>query len=139
MTMKFVWVIITILVVAGGALLLARNTAQNHMTTEPMQKVQPTSSTSATMQNITVEGTEFAFTPSSITVKKGEAVQVTFKNMGKYPHNFTVSQLGVASQTIQPGQQTTVTFTPTQTGTFTYLCTVPGHADRGMTGTLTVE
>lgn len=138
--MKFVWAFLIIVVVIGGAyFLLAKNTAQNPTMQPATQKAQPTSSPSAMMQNITVEGTEFAFTPSSITVKKGEEVQVTFKNMGKYPHNFTVSQLGVASQTIQPGQQTTVTFTPTQTGTFTYLCTVPGHADRGMTGTLTVQ
>lgn len=138
--MKFLWAIIIIIVVIGGAyFLLTKNTAQNPMVQPATQKIQPTSSPSAMMQNITVEGTEFAFTPSSITVKKSEEVQITFKNMGKYPHNFTISQLNFASSTIQPGEQTTINFTPTQTGTFTYMCTVPGHADRGMKGTLTVE
>lgn len=102
---------------------------------------QPSSSTSANVksQQITVEGTEFSFSPSTITVKKGQMVQVTFKNIGKYPHNFTLSDLNVKTKTIMPGQEDTITFTPTQTGSFTYICTVPGHADRGMKGTLIVQ
>ena len=96
-------------------------------------------SAAATMQAINITGTEFAFSPSVITAKKGQEVKVTFTNNGKYPHNFAVAELGVKSSTIQPGQTTTVTFTPTKTGSFTFECTVPGHADKGMTGTITVQ
>lgn len=90
-------------------------------------------------QIVTVVGTEFAFSPSTITVKKGESVKVTFKNNGQYPHNFTISELNVKSDTVGPGQQTTVTFTPDKAGRFTFICSVPGHADRGMKGTLVVQ
>lgn len=90
-------------------------------------------------QTVTVAGTEFAFTPSTITVKKGQPVTVTFKNNGQYPHNFTVAELNVKSDTVGPGQQTIVAFTPDKTGSFTFICSVPGHADRGMKGTLVVQ
>jgi plastocyanin len=90
-------------------------------------------------EKITVEGNEFAFTPSKITLKKGQAAEITFKNIGKYPHNLTIADLGVKSKTIQPGEEDTFTVTPDKTGSFPFKCTVPTHADKGMTGTLTVE
>lgn len=105
----------------------------------------PTPSTSvsvspqAAVSKITITGTEFAFTPSTFTVKRGEPVTVTFMNNGTYPHNFTISGLNVKTPTIQPGEKTSLTFTPMKTGTFTFVCTVPGHADKGMTGKITVE
>lgn len=93
----------------------------------------------ANAQQIALEGNEFAFSPSTFTVKAGRPVQVTFKNTGKYPHNFVVSDLNVQSKTIQSGQTDTVTFTPTSAGTFSYICSVPGHTDKGMKGVLTVQ
>lgn len=102
----------------------------------------PISSPSATQestQKITITGNEFAFTPSTITVKKGQVVELTFKNDGKFPHNLTISDLSLATKTIQPGQEDTITFTPSKTGSFSFICTVPGHADRGMRGALIVQ
>jgi plastocyanin len=88
---------------------------------------------------ITVEGNEFKFTPATLTVKKGQQVKVTFKNTGQYPHNFIVDELNVKSNTIQPGQSDTVTFTPSKTGAFTYYCGVDAHEQKGMKGTITVQ
>lgn len=93
----------------------------------------------SSMQEITVEGNEYAFTPSTITVKKSEVVRVNFKNNGKFPHNFSIAELNVKSKTIQSGGEDTVTFTADKIGSFTYICTVPGHADKGMKGTLIVK
>ena len=103
--------------------------------TTPSQAVSGT----AQMQKVTVEAKEFAFTPSTITLKKGQPVQITFKNMGAFPHNLTIVDLNVKTKTIQPGEQDTIQFTPDKTGQFTFMCTVPGHADKGMKGTLTVQ
>lgn len=111
-------------------------TVTTAVTTAP-SSASPSSATSAVQ--VTVTGTEFAFTPSVITVTKGQTVQVTFKNAGTFPHNFTIADLGVKSATVQAGQQTTVTFTPDKTGSFTFICSVPGHEARGMKGTLTVK
>ncbi len=40
---------------------------------------------------------------------------------------------------LQIGGTATLFVVPTQAGTFTVLCTIPGHADLGMTGTITVR
>jgi plastocyanin len=125
---------------------LAKNGGYNQSSTGIYQQnVSPTASQTQTpsitvqSQKFTIEGKEFAFTPSKLTVKKGEAVEITFKNMGKYPHNLTIADLNVKTKTIQPGEEDTITFTPDKTGSFSFMCTVPTHADKGMTGTLTVE
>lgn len=112
-------------------------TQHNVTPTTAQTQVSPTGAVAS--EKITVEGSEFAFTPSTITLKKGETAEITFKNAGKYPHNLTISDLGVKSKTIQPGEEDTFSVTPDKTGQFSFLCTVPGHADKGMTGTLTVE
>jgi len=106
-----------------------------------MTPTTPSGATSSAMeaQKITVVGTEFAFSPSSFTVKKGQPVELTFKNNGTFPHNLSISDLSVKTKTIQPGEQDTVQFTPSKTGQFVFICTVPGHADKGMKGTLTVQ
>lgn len=138
---KILIVLVVVILFAGGwyffmkkgSYIAPRAQQQSVTTSTPA----PTSSTSSA--TITVSGTEFAFSPSKITVTKGVPLTIVFKNQGQYPHNFTVAELGVKTATIQPGEATTVTFTPDKTGTFTYECTVPGHADRGMTGTLTVQ
>ena len=108
---------------------------QQHTIEKTSQTVTPVSN----IQEITVKGNEFAFTPSTFTVKQGQPVRIVFENTGKFPHNLTISDLHVETRTIFPGQKDSVIFTPNRAGTFTYSCTVPGHADKGMTGTLTVQ
>ena len=88
---------------------------------------------------ITVKGTESAFSPSAITVSEGKMVRIIFKNAGTFPHNLTIADLGVGTKIIEPGQEDSITFTPTKTGQFSFICTLPGHADKGMRGTLTVN
>lgn len=36
------------------------------------------------------------------------------------------------------GETRSITFTPTEAGTYEFVCTVPGHKEAGMTGTLIV-
>lgn len=45
----------------------------------------------------------------------------------------------VATQLISPGDAVTVTFETPGPGTYTFLCTFPGHYQAGMVGQLTVE
>lgn len=40
---------------------------------------------------------------------------------------------------VDPGETATVAFTPVQPGEYEFLCTVGGHADAGMVGTIIVE
>jgi uncharacterized cupredoxin-like copper-binding protein len=110
-------------------------------TTPTSMPTAPSQATSSAMeaQKITVVGTEFTFSPSTLTLKKGQPVELTFENSGKLPHNLTIPGLNVKTKTIQPGQQDMIQFTPDKTGQFAFMCTVPGHADKGMKGTLMVQ
>src|SRR5580765_310232 len=78
---------------------------------------------------------EYRFDLDKTTVPSG---QVTFviTNKGQAVHNFTIN--GVKTGTLlSPGQSETWTV-GLPAGSYNYVCDVPFHADRGMTGALTV-
>ncbi len=87
---------------------------------------------------VTVVGTEFAFTPGELTLAQGEPVNVTFVNDGRLPHDFVVPELDIHIAA-GPGQTATIGLTPAEAGVYSIVCTLPGHAGRGMTGSLVVE
>jgi plastocyanin len=79
------------------------------------------------------------FDKKSLTAKAG-AVTITFTNQAPEGHNFTLQSAGGQSvghtPTFNGGSKTlTVKLKP---GKYTFLCTVPGHEQGGMKGTLTV-
>ena len=89
-----------------------------------------------------------------LRLKRESLTRVTFRNEGQIPHTFRVvaerkfdapalfggcAEIGTPSSPLAPGREARVTFDPDRTGTFTYICAVPGHLDRGMFGSVTVE
>lgn len=88
---------------------------------------------------IVVEGSEFEFSPTSITVEKGEKIMLTFKNIGKFPHNFIVDELGIKSKTINKGEEDSIEFVSEKSGTFAMYCGVGNHREQGMEGEVVVE
>ena len=96
--------------------------------------------TSATVavKKFVVTGQNFSFAPSSMTVKKGDTVSITFKNAQGF-HDLRIDELGVATKKIGAAQEETVTFVASKTGSFEYYCSVGEHRALGMKGTLTVE
>ena len=64
------------------------------------------------VKSFTVSGTEFAFTPNTLSVNKGDTVKILFTNNGKFPHNFTITEFNVQSKTISHRESDTVIFTP---------------------------
>ena len=63
---------------------------------------------------------------------------VTLENTGASVHNFNIDELNIHSGDIQPGQSTTVTINAAA-GSYQYYCSIPGHKEAGMVGTLTVK
>lgn len=94
---------------------------------------------SGPVKEVSVSAKEYVYTPSTITVKKGENIKINFTNNGTTVHNFTITELGVATKTIGPGETDSVTFAVPNTGTFTYFCSVDGHRDLGLQGKLIVQ
>lgn len=91
------------------------------------------------VKNITVSGSEFSFTPSTIRLKKGENVKLTFVNNGQVPHDFVVDELGLKTKTLQPGQSEIINFKASQTGNFSFYCSVGGHRQAGMEGKIEIQ
>jgi uncharacterized cupredoxin-like copper-binding protein len=89
---------------------------------------------------ITVSEFEFGFTLSQTTVPCG-TVTFVMTNSGTVTHNFILSGTVPASAgvgpTLNPGQSASMTASVVP-GSLDYLCSIPGHAESGMKGTLTV-
>ncbi len=89
---------------------------------------------------ITIEMSEYKFSPNTLTAAPGATVTVTLKNVGALQHDFHVDVVNVTSPLVDPGKSTDFSFTaPSQPGQYDFWCTVPGHKELGMVGKLTVQ
>lgn len=86
---------------------------------------------------VTVTETEFKFDPKEMTAKAG-AVTFAVVNSGTVEHNFIIEGTDIKLEGIQPGQTKNASAT-LAAGTYKVLCTIPGHQEAGMTGTLTIS
>jgi len=83
--------------------------------------------------------TEIAFDTTHLASKPGK-VTIDFENPAALEHDVAIEQDGkeiVKSEVITEGK--TSVSADLAPGTYTFLCTVPGHAEAGMEGTLTVR
>lgn len=86
---------------------------------------------------------QLAFLQKSVTLKAGK-VTINFVNRAPIAHNLTIQQGTGATGAVVAGTATfasgsaklTATLKP---GTYTFYCSVPGHRQAGMQGTLTVK
>lgn len=84
---------------------------------------------------------DMRFTPAEIHVPAGASVQVDFTNRDNTPHDFqTTKQYRDTRQVLWPGERRGTVFIATdKPGRYTFVCTVRGHAEAGMVGTIVVE
>jgi len=92
----------------------------------------------AAVKEFTITGKNFAFTPSTITVKQGDKVKITFNNINGF-HNFAIDEYGIATLQKQSPDTEVLEFTADKAGSFEYYCAVGSHRAMGMKGTLIVE
>jgi len=90
------------------------------------------------VKEFTITGDNFSFTPSTITVKKGDRVKITFKNNKGY-HDFVIDEFGVATKQAQAPATEVLEFTADKVGSFEYYCSVGTHRSMGMKGVLKIE
>jgi uncharacterized cupredoxin-like copper-binding protein len=121
----------------------------------------------ASLQTITVEAQGMHYQPASIEVTAGQPVEITLKNGDSVDHDFSVMEFPLVNGTpvelgspvpghdmdsmsgmgdvpalhtaAAMGMTSTLKFTPGKPGTYTFYCTVAGHKDAGMMGTLIVK
>lgn len=94
--------------------------------------------TTSAVKEFTITAENFSFSPSLITVKKGDRVKITFKNSEGF-HDFVVDEFGVATKQTKAPTTEVLEFTADKVGSFEYYCSVGTHRAMGMKGTLKVE
>ncbi len=83
--------------------------------------------------------TALAFDTTSLTSKPGK-VTIDFDNPSALEHNVAIEQNGkVLAESELISKSKTSVSAELAPGTYTFLCTVPGHAEAGMEGTLVVK
>lgn len=114
---------------------------------------------------VTLQATEFQYSPKTIEAAVGQPVTVTLANGGTVEHDFVIVEIPLAEPAAasdgpdemaghnmgemerqaavhgeaMPGMTGAVTFTPARAGTYEFFCAVAGHKEAGMVGTLIVR
>lgn len=102
---------------------------------------------------IEINAEDFSYSPHNIKFKKSQTVTIRLKNVGQVEHDLQVK--GLKAEVIEseshhsgdqrdlhihamPGENSSITFKPLETGRFEFYCTLPGHKESGMAGTFDV-
>lgn len=112
-------------------------------------------------QEVVVTATDLAFDTDRLEVTADQPVALTLRNDGALEHDLSIMHIPVEITdtaeedeaghdmsameempelhvSAMPGTSNSLTFTPTEPGEYIFFCTVTGHQDAGMTGTLVV-
>jgi plastocyanin len=130
------------LTACGGDDNSSNDTASTPATTNTNTTTTETSTTGGAAQTIKVAADPsgaLKFEQSSLTGKPGKAT-FDFTNDSSTPHDFVLEEDGkeVAKTDVISGK-TVSTSATLDAGKYTYFCSVPGHRQAGMEGTLTVK
>ena len=115
------------------------------------------------IQDVSLTATDIAYDVNQLALPVNQPVRLTLANDGVLEHDFTVREIAVkgvhapaeseaddhamsedvhdlALHVAAPanGGQAVLEFTPTEAGEYEYYCTVAGHKEAGMVGTLVV-
>jgi nitrite reductase (NO-forming) len=86
---------------------------------------------------VEIEAFDLGFTPTTLEVDAAGRYEFTLNNTGTIGHDVTFPD-GTTSGMIEAGKSATVEVDVPAEG-LTFLCSVPGHAQAGMEGTVTVK
>ena len=88
---------------------------------------------------VTIHGSNFKFSPATITARVGQTVKVTFVNDSGF-HDFKIDEFkGAQTKQLKGGESDTITFVADKKGAFAYYCSVGSHRAMGMEGKFIVE
>ena len=114
----------------------------------------------AAVTTVTLNAADFSFSPASIEAVAGQPVRIVVHNTSAQVHDFTIAAIplnGMAEgggENVEhmhmagdsavhiaaaAGATSTIEFTPSQSGTYEFECSVAGHKDAGMVGMLKVK
>ncbi|MBK6857617.1 MAG: cupredoxin domain-containing protein [Microthrixaceae bacterium] len=91
---------------------------------------------SASTAPVAVALSEFAISPSTVTVPKGGSINVT--NNGSVAHNVGVTDTALKTRDLNGGESDTLDLSELDPGTYELYCAISGHKEAGMTATLII-
>ena len=145
MNNTFITVLVIIILALGGFFLFQKRGVAPVDDLDPGVKVDTTmpvlgSDVEETLvvKEFSVDAAPFSFTPSTMTVNKGDTVKITVKNT-KGTHDLKIDEFNTATRILNAGESETITFVADKTGTFEYYCSVGNHRAMGMVGKLIVR
>jgi uncharacterized cupredoxin-like copper-binding protein len=106
-------------------------------------------------QQISLVAKDILYDKNELEGVVGQPIEVQFSNEGALAHDFTITEIPLREEAgaddhdahgaeadvhlhLEAGESGSISFTPTEAGTYSYECTVPGHKEAGMIGTLNV-
>lgn len=93
----------------------------------------------STTLNVEADASALAFNTTELSAKAGK-VTIDFKNPSAIEHNVVIEQNGKELTGFEPITEAEESETAElKPGTYTFFCSVPGHREAGMEGTLTVK
>jgi nitrite reductase (NO-forming) len=134
------WITLTLIVLSwftllGAAALMIVSPGPNSRTAAGAG--QPQAAAANLPTDVMVTASEFKFSPATMQLPAGKKVSITLHNTGTVEHDINVDALGV-KLLAGAGKTTAGEFTLDKPGTYDFYCSVPGHKDAGMRGTLSV-
>lgn len=87
---------------------------------------------------VSVNAMEFGFEPSQVEVASETAFNLTLENRGTLVHDLVIRGIGL-HLAAEPGGSADAGVSGLQAGEYEFWCSVPGHAEAGMTGLLVVS
>jgi uncharacterized cupredoxin-like copper-binding protein len=90
---------------------------------------------------VLIKARDFLFDPKEVTVRAGD-LTFEIKNEGAIEHNFIIedaARKALAEIAIIDAGKTAEVKVALRAGTYPFVCTLPGHREAGMQGTLRVQ
>ncbi len=87
---------------------------------------------------LTLNASEFAFDPNAVEATAGSEVKFTLANKGTIEHDITIDAVEFVLYAAV-GETTMATTAALAAGSYDFYCSIPGHKEAGMIGTLTVK
>jgi uncharacterized cupredoxin-like copper-binding protein len=104
----------------------------------------PVASAALAPVEIKMAATDLKFGAPKIEAKVGQPIKIVLENKGAIEHDIAFPTIKAdkpaasLKAVAKAGQTATLEFTPTAKGSYEYICTVPGHKEAGMKGTINV-
>lgn len=86
---------------------------------------------------VRVAAREFSFAPSELNIPSGRTVNLVLANEGDLLHDIIIPSVGFRL-TATSGATASGALTLTEPGRLEFFCSVPGHREAGMSGTVVV-